>query len=87
MPKLDRWLVASKMVTVLDKETVRAILDLDGHIAGGWCEVHQHILVNADNKEKIEKLLSSKGYTVSSVSEHRVVHPESLAHGASHSLG
>ena len=78
MPKLDRWLIASKMVTVLDGETVRAIMDMGGHIGGGWCEVHQHVLVNVKNKEKIEALLDAKGFTVSAVSDRRVVHPEAM---------
>ncbi len=76
MPKLEHWLVASKMLEVLDRETVQGILDLEGHIGGGWCEIHQHICVNSQNKERIEALLIEKGFTVSGASEHRVAHPE-----------
>ena len=76
MPKLERWLIASKMVAVLDGETINTILDLGGHIGGGWCEIHQHVCVNASNKEAIEDLLRQKGFTISTPSEHRVSHPE-----------
>ena len=41
MPKLERWIVASRMVNVLNKETINTILDIGGHIGGGWCEIHQ----------------------------------------------
>ena len=74
MPKLDRWIVAQKMVSVLDTETLHQIIELGGHIGGGWCQVHQHINVNPDNKEKIEQLLLEKGYEVASVSSTH--HPE-----------
>lgn len=76
MPRLERWLVASKMVEVLDRDTIQAILDHGGQIGGGWCEVHQHILVNKDNKEQIEKLLASRGFAVSGATERKVFHPE-----------
>ncbi len=76
MPKLQRWLIASKMVEVLDQETLSTIGDLGGQIGGGWSEVHQHICVNKDNKEQIEELLRSKGFTVTYPSDHAVYHPE-----------
>ena len=76
MPKLERWLIASRMVPVLDSETINTILELGGNIGGGWCEIHQHVCVNARNKERIEELLRAKGFTVSTPSEHRVHHPE-----------
>jgi hypothetical protein len=74
MPKLERWIVAQKMVPVLDAETLRKIIELGGHIGGGWCQVHQHINVNADNKEHIEQLLLEKGYEVVETSSTK--HPE-----------
>jgi hypothetical protein len=74
MPKLERWIVAQKMVPVLDAETLMKIVELGGHIGGGWCLVHQHINVNADNKEQIERLLTDKGYEVVEASSTR--HPE-----------
>jgi hypothetical protein len=76
MPKLERWIVASKMVPVLDRETLKEVIELGGSIGGGWSQVHQHINVNADNKEKIEKLLFSRGYDVSDVCDKMVTHPE-----------
>ncbi len=82
MPQLQRWLIASKMVEVLDPEMVRAIVDQGGSIGGGWCEIHQHILVNAHNKESIEAMLCESGFTVSYPSEHRVSHPEMLKNSA-----
>ena len=76
MPKLERWLVASKVVEVLDPETVELLLELGGQIGGGWYEVHTHICVNQDNKEKIEHLLEAQGLTISPASEHTIDHPE-----------
>ncbi|HEO71996.1 MAG TPA: hypothetical protein ENN80_12090 [Candidatus Hydrogenedentes bacterium] len=83
MPKLEHWIIASKMVEVLDHDTIRAIMDAGGLIGGGWCEIHQHICVNHNNKEQIEQLLKAKGFIVSGASEHRVAHPEVCKlHGA-----
>lgn len=76
MPKLQRWLVATKMVEVLDKDTLKAIIGLGGQIGGGWCEVHQHICVNQDNKEEIERILTEKGFTVTVPTDERVYHPD-----------
>jgi hypothetical protein len=64
MPKIDHWIVAKKMVAVLDEATMKEIIDLGGQIGGGWCQVHQHIHVNSENKEQIEKLLKDKGFDV-----------------------
>jgi len=74
MPKCERWIVAKKLVVVLDAATIKEIIDLGGQVGGGWCQVHQHIHVNPDNKEKIEKLLTDKGYEVDITSSIR--HPE-----------
>jgi len=76
MPKLERWIIASKMVPVLDHETLMQVVSLGGSIGGGWSQIHQHINVNAENKEKIEELLQSRGYEVSNVSDRRLQHPE-----------
>lgn len=76
MPKLERWIVASKMVPVFDHETLKDIISLGGGIGGGWSQVHQHINVNADNKEKIEDLLRSRGYEISYIGDANVTHPE-----------
>ena len=77
MPKLERWIVAQKMVPVLDPETLNKIIALVGQIGGGWCQIHQHINVNADNKEQIERLLAEKGYEVVDAAATR--HPEAEA--------
>ncbi len=74
MPKLERWIVAQKMVQVIDAETMKKILDLGGQIGGGWGRIHQHVSVNSENKETIEKLLEEKGFEISAVSDIR--HPE-----------
>jgi hypothetical protein len=74
MPKLERWIVASKMVEVLDKETLSKVLDDGGQIGGGWNRVHQHVLVNADNKERIEKILIENGYEI--IGAENFQHPE-----------
>jgi translation initiation factor 1 (eIF-1/SUI1) len=74
MPKCERWIVAQRMVAVIDADTLKKIVELGGQIGGGWCQVHQHIYVNPDNKEQIEKLLIEKGFEVVSASTIR--HPE-----------
>ena len=74
MPKLDRWIVAQKMVQVINSETIKKILDLGGQIGGGWGRIHQHVSVNPDNKEEIEKLLLEQGFELSLTSDIR--HPE-----------
>ena len=84
MPKLDRWIIASKMVKIFDKETLQEIINLDGHIGGGWCQIHQHISVNSGNKEKIEKLLTDKGFNTSSSGDTRIAFPECHTHDISH---
>jgi hypothetical protein len=76
MPKLDRWLVASKVVDALDSDAVREIHALGGQIGGGWYEIHTHICVNQENKEKIEHLLQSQGLRISSASDEDIQHPE-----------
>jgi hypothetical protein len=74
MPKCERWIVAQRMVAVIDADTLKKIIELGGQIGGGWCQIHQHINVNPDNKEQIEKLLIEKGFEVVSASTIR--HPE-----------
>ena len=76
MPKMQRWIVASKMVEVLDKELLEGILEAGGQIGGGWCEIHQHICVNCDNKERIEALLRERGFSITSPDDHSVYHPD-----------
>lgn len=76
MPKLEKWLVVSKMVPVLDSETLKEVVDLGAQIGGGWCEVHQHIHINPKNKEKIEEVLINKGYKICAPSDESVFHPE-----------
>ncbi len=76
MPKLHRWLIASKTVEVLDHATIESIEAHGGHVCGGWSEVHQHICVNKDNKETIEALLETQGFTISYPEEHRIYHPD-----------
>jgi hypothetical protein len=78
MPKLERWIVAQKMVQVLDAETTRQILDLGGQIGGGWGLVHQHIYVTPTNKEQIETLLKEKGLEIGSVADFRHPEPKSI---------
>jgi hypothetical protein len=58
------WLVASRMLAVLDKDTLRAVLNAGGQTGGGWCEIHQHIGVDEGNREKIEEILRAANLTV-----------------------
>ena len=74
MPKCERWIVAQKMVEVLDAATIKKVLELGGQIGGGWNRIHQHICVNPENKERIEALLVEKGFEVLMTAELR--HPE-----------
>lgn len=76
MTKLERWIVASRKVKVFDDET-RAELDALGvSPGGGWDEVHRHLHVTPENKEKVEELLRAKGYTVAGPSDPCVEHPD-----------
>jgi general stress protein YciG len=77
MPKLEKWIVASRKVAALDKETRAEIDRLGGQVGGGWTEVHRHILVNPENKEAIEDLLRENGYEVSAASDKSLRHPDS----------
>lgn len=76
MPKLQRWLVATKVIDVIEPGTLEEIESLGGHVGGGWGEVHQHVCVNRDNKEAIERLLTEKGFRVTIPSDHSVYHPD-----------
>jgi hypothetical protein len=71
MPKCERWIVAQKMVEVLDSGTIKKILDMGGQIGGGWNRIHQHVCVNPDNKERIEALLHEQGFEVLTTSDLR----------------
>ena len=77
MARLERWIVASRLVPVLDEKTLMDIAALGANIGGGWCEVHQHIHITAENKEKVEQLLRDRGYTVVSATDPSVRHPDS----------
>ena len=76
MPKIDRWIIASKEVPVLSADIIKQIEELDGQIGGGWHEVHQHISVNPCNKEEIEALLQAAGFEVKPATAPDHVHPE-----------
>ncbi|MBN2714178.1 MAG: hypothetical protein JXR97_17295 [Planctomycetes bacterium] len=85
MPKLERWIIASKKVRVLDTELEREILGMGGVLGGGFSEIHRHILVNPENKEVIEEHLRAKGYTVLPGTDKEFFHPdtEHIKHSAS----
>lgn len=91
MPKLERWIIASKEVEVLDEAAAAAIRDLGGKMGSSWGEVHQHICVTPYNKEKIEDLLKSAGFSIEYMSEkdvrHPELHPECLQHGKDNPAG
>jgi hypothetical protein len=76
MAKMERWIVASKMVEVLDHDTLKEIVDLGATLGGGWSEVHQHIHVTPDNKEKIEAILLKRGYSLHTATDKTVRHPD-----------
>ena len=77
MALLERWIVASKMVPVFDKEILSQILAMGGSVGGGWSEVHQHVHVTPENKETIEELLVRNGYKVLSVNDPSIARPGS----------
>ena len=68
MPQLERWIVASKTMPVFDSQLLAKIAELGSAVGSAVCEVHQHVHVTAENKEKIEELLQSHGYTVTPAS-------------------
>lgn len=67
MPKLSRWIVARKMVAVFPQEVLKELVELGANLGGGWCQVHQHLHVNPENREKIIALLEAHGYRVDDV--------------------
>ncbi len=77
MPKLEKWIVASRRVEAIDGETRAELVRLGGQIGGGWTEVHRHVLVNPENKEAIEALLRENGYQVCAASDKTLRHPDS----------
>lgn len=64
----DRWIIASRIVPVLDAESQAAIAGMGGVIGGGNAEIRLHIHVSSDNRDAIESFLRSKGLTVSEAS-------------------
>lgn len=78
MPKLERWIIASKKIPVLSGEILSKIIDAGGEIGGGWCQIHQHILVNEKNKESIEKILRNENFDISDAGDSSIYHPECL---------
>jgi len=81
MPKLDRWIIASREVDILDKDTDHALRDMGALTAGGWNIVHQHVLVTYENKEKIERYMASRGYNVRPASDTSFFHPDHYVQG------
>lgn len=73
MPKMSRWIVARKMVAVFPQEVLKELVELGANLGGGWCQVHQHLHVNPENREKVIALLEAHGYRVDDVSpDHEV---------------
>lgn len=70
----ERWIIAQKMVPVINGETMRKIVDLGGQVGGGWNLIHQHISVNPYNRFSIEQLLLDQEFDIVTTSEVR--HPE-----------
>lgn len=64
-PENMHCIIASRMLAVLDPETVQAILEAGGQIGGGWCEVHQHIHVHGNNVDAVAKILRAADIHVS----------------------
>ena len=77
MARLERWIVASKMVPVFDNALLQEIAALGGSVGGGWCEIHQHVHVTPENKEAIEELLVKNGYKLLSINDPSVARPAS----------
>lgn len=66
-PENAGWLVVSRMLPVLDNRTLATVVELGGQIAGGWCEVHQHVRVEPSIREVAMDLLHSANLTVTPV--------------------
>ncbi len=76
MPKLERWLVVSKTMEILDSEAHNTLLDQNVQLGGGWNRIHQHICVNSNNKEEIEEYLISRGFDIHASTDRTFFHPE-----------
>lgn len=70
MARLERWIVATRRVSVFDAETQAEIARLGGNFGGGENRVHMHVHVNPGNKEAIEDLLRAKGFEVVSAGDY-----------------
>lgn len=64
MARLERWIVASRRVSVFDAETLEALTRLGANFGGVENRVHQYIHVTPNNKEAIEELLRGHGFEV-----------------------
>ena len=77
MPKLERWLIAARKADIFNSEEIGELSALGANVGGGWDTVHQHVYVNAENKEDIEEYLRSRGFQVVESSDKTFFHPES----------
>lgn len=76
MPKLERWLIVAKNVEILTAEDIRVVDSMNAQMGGGWNKVHQHLNVNAENREAVETYFTTRGFEVVEASDKSFFHPE-----------
>jgi len=64
MPRLQRWIVARKIVPVFSTETAKKLTDLGANLGDGDFNLHQIVNVNFRNREKVIELLIADGFSV-----------------------
>lgn len=64
MPKLNRWIKATKKVPVFSHDLVESLTSLGVALAGGEFTIEQTLHVNPHNREKVIALLLENGYEV-----------------------
>lgn len=67
MPKLKRWIVASKQLPVFPEELIKTLTEYGVGLAGSDTLVSQTMHVNAKNREQVIALLEKNGYSVKDI--------------------
>ena len=73
MPKLTRWLKASKEVPVFSHELSEKLSEMNVTFAGFSNTLVQNFHVNPKNKEKAVRLLEENGYKVEEIEQEPII--------------